>query len=86
MKTLSIKSPRLSVGTFCSIVLVLSLLGLVRDARAAGSTACQNGPMVKNLAAMTYRAPADCAAEPQQLTMKAIKKLSATAESSEDRT
>ena len=44
----------------------------------------EDGPMVKNLMALTYRAPAAWTAAPRELTRNDIKKLTATAESAAD--
>lgn len=70
--------------TIIAVALFGSFLGMIRDARAAVPTTNQNGPVIKNLMALTYRAPAARAATPQQLTKRDVKKLTATAESSED--
>lgn len=70
--------------TVIAVALFGLFLGMIRDARAAVPTANQNGPVIKNLMALTYRAPATRAATPRQLTRKEVKKLTATAESSED--
>jgi hypothetical protein len=68
-------------------VVAIAVLGscMVRDASAAESAACANGPVVKNLMAPSTR---PCAAQPpapQQLTRKEVKKLTGTAKSPEDR-
>ena len=59
-------------------------LGTVREARAAEPVCSQDGPMIKNLMALTYRAPCALAAVPQGLTEKQAKRLAATAELRED--
>ena len=68
--------------TVVGIALFGSFFGVVPNARAADGTPCENGPMVKNLMAMTKR-PCQ-AAEAHELTRREIKKLAASAESVED--
>jgi hypothetical protein len=58
-------------------------LGTVQEARAAELACSQNSPMVKNLMALSYRAPCAQAAVPQGLTKDKVKRLAATAESRE---
>lgn len=67
-----------------AIALFGLFLGTVREARAAEPGCSQNGPMIKNLMALTYRAPCAQASVPQGLTAKQAKRLAATAELRED--
>ena len=82
MKTLPKKATKWM--TAIAIALFGLFLGTVREARAAEPACSQNGPMIKNLMALTYRAPCSQAAVPQGLTKKEVKRLTATAESSRD--
>ena len=70
--------------TAIAIALFGLILGTVQEARAAELACSQNGPMIKNLMAPTYRAPCSPAAVPQELTKKEVKRLTATAELRED--
>ena len=65
-------------------LLTILFAGLMFVATGAAEPAApQNGPMIKNLMALTYRAPAR-AAVPQGLTKREVKKLAAIAELRED--
>ena|SRR5579863_9210695 len=69
-------------------VVAIAALGssMVRDARPAEVPACANGLMVKNLTALSARPCNAQAAAPREITInrKRLKKLIATAKSSED--
>src|SRR6266705_3260324 len=82
MKTLLKKATKWM--TAIAIALFGLFLGTVPEARAAEPICSQNGPMIKNLMALTYRAPCSHEAVPQGLTKKEAKRLAATAESRED--
>ena len=70
--------------TVVGIALFGSFFGVVPNARAADGTPCENGPMVKNLMAMTKRPWPVQAPVPHELTRGEIKKLAASAESAEN--
>ena len=70
--------------TAIAIALVGLFLGTAREVRAAEPACSQNGPMIKNLMALSYRAPCAQKAVPQELTKNDVKRLAATAESRED--
>ena len=81
MKTLAEEN---ATKTMAVAIAVFGLfVGMGREARAADSGQ-QNGPMIKNLMALTYRAPLAPAAVSPELTKKEVKRLAATAESSAD--
>jgi len=62
----------------------LALFGSFSGIARAEAPVYENGPMIKNLMALTYRAPAARTAVPRELTRNEIKKLTATAESAAD--
>ena len=84
MKKVTTHSLLFSTGSCCLILLAIGISGVVRDARAADPADCPNRREPKNLMSPSYRFPATCAAAPQELTKKEVKKLIATAESPED--
>jgi hypothetical protein len=67
-------------------MIAIAVLGLfvVRVAPAAELVGCANGPVVKNLMALSTRPCAAQAPVRQQLTKKEVEKLTATARSTED--
>lgn len=82
MKTLAKKATKWMAAI---VIAPISLsLGMAQEVRAAEPACSQNGPMIKNLMALTYRAPCSQKAVPQGLTKKEAKRLAATAESSQD--
>jgi hypothetical protein len=85
MKTLP-KEPGKATKWMTAIAITLFglFLGTAREARAAEPTCSQNGPMIKNLMALTYRAPCAQTGVPEGLTRNEVKRLTATAESRED--
>jgi hypothetical protein len=58
-------------------------LSTAAEARA-GAPVCENSPIVKNLMALTYRAPCTQAVVHEELSKEEVKRLTATAESSAD--
>ncbi len=70
--------------TVAAIALFGLFLGTGWDARAAEPAVAQNGPVIKNIMSLTYRAPATRSAEPQGLTQREVKRLTAIAESRQD--
>ena len=81
MKTFTVKVTKWA--TALAIVPFGLFLSTAAEARAA-VPACENSPMVKNLMALTYRAPCTQAAVSEQLSKAEAKRLAATAESSAD--
>ena len=63
---------------FAAVALLGSLFSVGTNAQAA-----ENGPMIKNLMALTYRAPAASIAVHEGLTRKEVKRLMASAEPSD---
>ncbi len=81
MKTFALKATKWT--TAMTIVPFGLFLSTAAEARAA-EAACPNTPMVKNLMALTYRAPCAQAVVPRELSKKEIRRLTATAETRED--
>ena len=74
-----------SKGTTVAVMGLVGLLfGTVPAARAAGPVPCANGPIVKNLMALSTRPCPVQATAPHELTAKEVKKLAATAETAAD--
>lgn len=73
-----------SISTFSKLTTVVSITLFGSFLGLAAEPASQNTPMIKNLMALTYRAPAVQAAVPRELTKRDVKKLAATAKSAED--
>ena len=68
--------------TTAAIALFGLLLGT--EAQAAGSSTSTDGPMIKNVMALTYRAPSVQPDQSRGLTKREVKRLSAAAESAND--
>lgn len=74
-----------SKGTRVAVIGLVGLLfGAVPAARAANGVPCENGPIVKNLMALTKRPCSSQATALHELTRREVRKLTATAESAED--
>jgi hypothetical protein len=74
-----------SKGTTVAVMGLVGLFfGTIPAARAADGVPCENGPMVKNLMALTKRPCPVQATAPHELTRREVRKLTATAESAAD--
>lgn len=82
MFTSIVQAPKLTKAI--PIVLFALMAGTVRNARGAQPDCAQSGPMIKNLMALTYRAPCAQTAAAKEFTRKDARQLAATAESRAD--